>query len=292
MKTCTKCLIEKPLEEFAKEGRRLSGYSPRCKLCARAAANARNATPEGKAKRAASNQRNKGAIQARNQAYYQTNKEQLNESSRANYQTRKEHYQALNRKRWAENKERYKEDSKQWRVDNRETLLTGYKQRGVEHRAFLDELKANPCSDCGETYPPYCMEFDHVRGEKRFALGKMSNHSRIAVMEELAKCELVCCACHRVRTQERKGSSKIPKLIAFREWLDSIKSNPCLDCGRVRPAVAMDFDHIGEDKVTQISDMWSWPRDKVLAEIAKCELVCCICHRVRTQARRSEKRAA
>ena len=126
------------------------------------------------------------------------------------------------------------------------------------------------------------MEFDHVRGEKRFALGKMANHQRALVLEEIDKCDLICCACHRIRTQLRKGNSSIQKVKDFRFWLNNLKSGPCKDCGRSLHHAAMDFDHIRGSKVIGVANMWSWGRDKVLAEIEKCELVCANCHRIRT----------
>jgi hypothetical protein len=44
----------------------------------------------------------------------------------------------------------------------------------------------------------------------------------------------------------------------------------------------MDFDHVGEDKLMNIAKMagLSWAR--IEAEIAKCEVVCSNCHRIRT----------
>jgi hypothetical protein len=51
----------------------------------------------------------------------------------------------------------------------------------------------------------------------------------------------------------------------------------------------MDFDHISGEKIGIISAMvnephhYSW--DALLAEIAKCEIVCANCHRVRTHNR-------
>ena len=54
------------------------------------------------------------------------------------------------------------------------------------------------------------------------------------------------------------------------------------------PVEAMDFDHIDPttkiDKVSAMVYKGSLPL--LLAEIAKCELVCSNCHRIRTVARR------
>ena len=44
----------------------------------------------------------------------------------------------------------------------------------IQHRKaikeFIIEQKDKPCMDCGNNYPWYIMQFDHVRGEKRFNL--------------------------------------------------------------------------------------------------------------------------
>lgn len=37
-----------------------------------------------------------------------------------------------------------------------------------EHRRIVREAKSQPCADCGVRYPPYVMDFDHVRGPKRW----------------------------------------------------------------------------------------------------------------------------
>ncbi len=67
------------------------------------------------------------------------------------------------------------------------------------------------------------------------------------------------------------------------------ESSPCSDCGTYFPAVCMDFDHTGTDKVANVARMVSaiTPLEKILAEIAKCELVCANCHRLRTARRLS-----
>jgi hypothetical protein len=61
--------------------------------------------------------------------------------------------------------------------------------------------------DCARSFPPYCMDFDHCRGEKVYELSKMANlmYSKVTIDIEIAKCDLVCANCHRIRTHEREG---------------------------------------------------------------------------------------
>ena len=47
----------------------------------------------------------------------------------------------------------------------------------------------------------------------------------------------------------------------------------------------MDFDHL-RDKKFNISNSMGMPEAALLAEIAKCEVVCSNCHRIRTEKRR------
>jgi hypothetical protein len=50
------------------------------------------------------------------------------------------------------------------------------------------------------------MDFDHVRGEKRYTIGSLcgSNLSLDYLAEEISKCDVVCSNCHRLRTFARK----------------------------------------------------------------------------------------
>jgi hypothetical protein len=67
---------------------------------------------------------------------------------------------------------------------------------------FLEPLKTKPCTDCGSIYHPVAMDFDHVRGKKIRSISRIVNEGRSLkqLVLELAKCELVCANCHRVRT--------------------------------------------------------------------------------------------
>jgi hypothetical protein len=71
----------------------------------------------------------------------------------------------------------------------------------------LWRLKDKPCADCGQKFPPYAMDFDHVDENKLENVSRIaSRHGSLKAMEaEAAKCEVVCAVCHRIRTFTRLG---------------------------------------------------------------------------------------
>jgi len=75
----------------------------------------------------------------------------------------------------------------------------------VAIKELIIEHKSKPCTDCGVQYPFYVMQFDHVRGKKKFNLSRVSSlgMGRQAVLDEIAKCDVVCANCHAVRTWTR-----------------------------------------------------------------------------------------
>lgn len=74
------------------------------------------------------------------------------------------------------------------------------------------------------------------------------------------------------------------------DLVDKLKSAPCTDCNQSYLPCQMDFDHRpNEIKIDDINHL-VWRKEEILlAEIAKCDLVCANCHRLRTWKRRKEK---
>lgn len=75
----------------------------------------------------------------------------------------------------------------------------------------------------------------------------------------------------------------------IKEIIDKYKSeNPCLDCKKYFPSIAMDFDHRDpKTKHNDVSKMLNLGNfDKIIKEIQKCDLVCACCHRIRTENKR------
>lgn len=65
----------------------------------------------------------------------------------------------------------------------------------------------------------------------------------------------------------------------------------CIDCGYNKNPVGLDFDHL-RDKKFNIARLVRQPVSIKLInkELEKCEVVCAICHRIRTQLRSVAKR--
>jgi hypothetical protein len=76
----------------------------------------------------------------------------------------------------------------------------------LERTTYLIEyFRTHPCTDCGER-DPVVLEFDHLSG-KLFAIGQaLPYRSWQSILDEIAKCEVVCANCHRRRTARRRGS--------------------------------------------------------------------------------------
>lgn len=88
-----------------------------------------------------------------------------------------------------------------------------YDNRRRQTRQDLIEYKSKPCHDCGGSFPHYVMDFDHVpeRGKKFATVSELINNRRITapkVVSEIAKCDLVCANCHKVRTWMRKQENR------------------------------------------------------------------------------------
>lgn len=79
------------------------------------------------------------------------------------------------------------------------------------------------------------------------------------------------------------------RLERSRYLIDYFRSHPCVDCGETDPLV-LEFDHRGDKLFTIGSELGHRNWQAVLAEIAKCDVVCSNCHRRRTWRERGTTR--
>lgn len=99
-----------------------------------------------------------------------------------------------------------------------------------------------------------------------------------------------CKECHRQLRRQHylKHRRKIISQVGewkkeYRQWFQSLKDKPCKDCGKEYPHYCMDFDHLSNKEFgISYAITHNWSRERVVKEIGKCELVCAICHRIRT----------
>jgi hypothetical protein len=96
-------------------------------------------------------------------------------------------------------------------------------------------------------------------------------------------------AVYSARTLARRRERRAERRKDFIVWYAALKEDkPCSDCGGTFPSVAMHWDHRpGTDKLGDVSNLLGrLCKQRVLDEIAKCDLVCANCHAVRTVSRR------
>lgn len=152
----------------------------------------------------------------------------------------------------------------------------------------IDKLKSAPCADCGVSYPPYVMDFDHRDPSNKSAeINHLINKTCAPwsrILEEVTKCDVVCVCCHRLRTWNtpKKALDNRRKLII------SLKDVPCADCGDTFHYSQMDFDHVHGEKVREVPLLKN--KAAILKEAAKCDVVCANCHRERSHAKQGTLR--
>ena len=126
------------------------------------------------------------------QTYYKANKSRINKKSAENYRQNYERYSAHAKARYRENSEPAKERVRASRA---------------ERKRIIDEAKSRLCADCKNTFPVVCMDFDHRPGvEKVACVGQLNAWGAPIeiILEEIAKCDVVCSNCHRIRTEQRR----------------------------------------------------------------------------------------
>jgi len=192
-----------------------------------------------------------------------------------------------------------------WR--NRQQEIRRVRTRQEATVTLLRDHRHRPCADCGEVMEPHQMDFDHRDpAGKLFRLteSRAMLMPRGRLMAEISKCDVVCANCHRMRTRAAfaasarrtlgRGSStyldrKRARWQDQARLLDRLRDLPCADCGRRFSPCAMDFDHrdpgLKRYGVTRMIGRAGTAR--ILAEVAKCDIVCANCHRSRTLARRA-----
>lgn len=108
-----------------------------------------------------------------------------------------------------------------------------------------------------------------------------------------------CKTCKRAKDRAKNTPEKLAdarrRLNAKRDEVNArFKNVPCMDCGVRYPSYVMDFDH--RDPSTKLFNIATELRgcyitQRILDEIAKCDVVCANCHRERSFGRHKRRAA-
>lgn len=85
-----------------------------------------------------------------------------------------------------------------------EANARAYVKRKERYDREVAVLKARPCADCGGEFPIICMDFDHREGKEFGISAARYRYSIERLLAEVAKCDVVCANCHRIRTANRR----------------------------------------------------------------------------------------
>ena len=180
------------------------------------------------------------------------------------------------------------------RSDNKSGLckLCRPAARSRKRTVMLAQLKITAgCADCGYDDHPdaLCLGFTGEGKSPMASLLRACSLDRL--FAEIARCDVVCGNCHAHRLAERlrdrwRGHVHDPgsrMLLERRARVTQVKLDAgCTDCGFRKWAEALQFDHVNGDKIAPISGITGSSWEVVSAEIAKCEVRCVNCHRIRT----------
>lgn len=163
-----------------------------------------------------------------------------------------------------------------------------YRYQKKRRKALKGELVAargGRCFDCGHAGILASLDFHHRDpAEKEFAISHFGGAYR-RLVAEVEKCDLVCANCHRIRHATEDARIEPHPVVAWRRRTKQraveFMGSACQACGATGPTAIFDFHHRNAgDKDFAISQD-GIPRrwETIVAELAKCVMLCANCHR-------------
>ena len=110
-KTCTKCGVVKPLDDFHRDKTRAGGRYPHCKECRR----------------------------ERNRRHYEETRDKVREHNRRYYEENRDKERERNRRRYEENRDNERERNRRYREENRDKMLDYKRRYYEENRDILNQ---------------------------------------------------------------------------------------------------------------------------------------------------------
>ena len=168
--------------------------------------------------------------------------------------------------------------------------------------------KTHPCQyEGGCEYPNdwRLIQADHIdpkaelkerTGESGHRLGRYSwwvcNGGVEAMAEEAKKCQALCIFHHRIKTKEERRDQTRKNVLEKRARINEKKRErgECLKCEMKcveGNEFLFDLDHRDPEKKTirvsrLVDKSWGYFNKQLPLEMAKCDLLCCACHAIKT----------
>lgn len=95
----------------------------------------------------------------------------------------------------------------QWRKRNPEQNRERWEKSHREKKAILDKARSGGCVRCGESHPS-CLDFHHRdRATKDADIATMRRFGLSRLVDEIAKCDVLCANCHRKFHYDERNSA-------------------------------------------------------------------------------------
>ena len=101
-------------------------------------------------------------------------------------------------------------NQKRWYQANKEKTIALSRQGKIEKRKWYNDLKTGLACKCGESHPA-CLDFHHRDpATKLFTISEgVATRGRSVILEEIAKCDVICANCHRKHHYENKMAQDV-----------------------------------------------------------------------------------
>ena len=170
------------------------------------------------------------------------------------------------------------------RQRRRDSFRRSLRKRRRNRKRDLVAARGGRCVDCGYSACVEALQFHHRDpATKDFRLGAFDGTLQ-RLVAEAEKCDLVCANCHRRRHAQRDSTATAARIVELRRqmklraiaWFGGI----CGGCDGSYPPGAFDFHHLdpGAKEFGVSTDGTYRPWRRIVAELAKCVMLCANCH--------------
>ncbi len=168
--------------------------------------------------------------------------------------------------------------------------LKRYQKRKAKINKKVRELGGNKCKSCGYNKCSAALEFHHRDPKtKKFQLSTAYRRPWEDVLDEVAKCDLLCSNCHgeeedrKTYATERHAISMRKMRILHKQKIINHMGGCCCICGYTNSNRNLVTHHLDPNtksfNVAARSVNLDYPVEELVTEMKKCVLVCSNCHR-------------